>query len=170
MAAAILELIDQVSREHKPTGPLALCAATEGDPYVLSSLLGDLVLREMGWDVRNLGLNLPLRSLANATVQYRPKLVVLSINFLRDQDHFLREYHSFHETAAESHAAVIVGGQALDAELRSRLRYAAFGDRMTHLAEFARHLGSTTSWDGQVAASSGQVVRPIPGSSGNARH
>jgi len=169
VAAAILELIDQVSREHKPTGPLALCAATEGDPYVLSCLLGELVLREMGWDVRNLGVNLPLRSLANATVQYRPRLVFLSINFLRDQDHFIREYLPFYETAAETHAAVIVGGQALDAELRSRLRYTAFGDRMIHLAEFARQLGSTTSLAGQVAASSGKVVRPILGSSQNAR-
>ncbi len=82
---------------------------------------------------------------------------------------FIREYLSFYETAAERHAAVIVGGQALDAELRSRLRYAAFGDRMIHLAEFARQLGSTTSLAGQVAASSGKVVRPILGSSQNAR-
>jgi methanogenic corrinoid protein MtbC1 len=169
VAAIILELIDQVSRDRKPTGPLALCATTEGDPYVLSCLLGELVLREMGWDVRNLGVNLPLRSLANATVQYRPKLVFLSINFLRDQEHFLREYPSFYETAAKTHAAVIVGGQALDSELRSRLRYAAFGDRMIHLAEFARQFDSTTSSAGQVVASSGKVVRPILGSSQNVR-
>ena len=169
VAATILELINQVSRERKPTGPLALSATTEGDPYVLSCLLGELVLREMGWDVRNLGVNLPLRSLANATVQYRPKLVFLSINFLRDEDHFIGEYLSFYETAAETNAAVIVGGLALDAELRSRLRYTAFGDRMIHLAEFARQLGSTTSVAGRVVASSGKVVRPILGSSQNAR-
>lgn len=169
VAATTLELIDQVSRARKPTGPLALGATTEGDPYVLSCLLGELVLREMGWDVRNLGVNLPLRSLTNATLQYRPRLVFLSINFLRDQDHFIREYSSFYETAAENNAAVIVGGQALDAELRSRMRYTAFGDRMIHLAEFARQLGSTTSVPGQVGASSGNDVRPIPGPSRNAR-
>ena len=169
VVASILELIDQVSRECKPTGPLALSATTEGDPYVLSCLLGELVLREMGWDVRNLGVNLPLRSLANATVQYRPKLVFLSINFLRDEDHFIREYLSFYETVAETNAAVIVGGQALDAELRSRLRYTAFGDRMIHLSEFTRQLGSATSLAGRVAVSSGKVVPTILGSSQNAR-
>jgi MerR family transcriptional regulator, light-induced transcriptional regulator len=170
VVATILELIDQVSRARKPIVPLALSATTEGDPYILSCLLGELVLREMGWDVRNLGVNLPLRSLANATVQYRPKLVFLSINFLRDQDHFIREYSSFYDTAAETNAAVIVGGQALDADLRSRLRYTAFGDRMIHLAEFTRQLGSTTVVAEQVTASSGKVDLPIPGSSQNARH
>lgn len=142
VATTILELIDQVCRAREPIGPLALTATTEGDPYYLSCLLGELVLREMGWEVRNLGVNLPLRSLANATHQYHPKLVFLSINSLHDQDHFIREYFSFYETAAENNAAVIVGGQALDAELRSRMRYTAFGDRMIHLAEFARQLGS----------------------------
>src|SRR5271166_5235101 len=168
VAATILELIDQVSRERKPTEPLALSATTEGDPYVLSCLLGEMVLRELGWDVRNLGVNLPLRSLANATLQYRPKLIFLSINYLPQQDQFIREYLSFYEIAARNNAAVIVGGQALDAELRSRMRYAAFGDRMIHLAEFARQLGSTTSVTGDMAVSPDQVVPPIRGSSGNA--
>ena len=42
--------------------------------------------------------------------------------------------------AAAVGAAVIVGGQALGPELRSRLIYASHGDRMAHLAEFARRL------------------------------
>ena len=37
-------------------------------------------------------------------------------------------------------AAVILGGRAFDPELRSRLMYASFGDRMAHLAEFARRM------------------------------
>ena len=115
--------------------------------------------------MRNLGVNLPLRSLADATVQFRPKLVALSINFLSDQDHFLREYLSFHEVATNVRAAVIVGGQALDPELRSRLRYTAFGDRMIHLAEFARQLDSLTSVTKPMAASARKNVSPVAGSS-----
>ena len=52
----------------------------------------------------------------------------------------MREYRSFHESAAAVGAAVIVGGQALGPELRSRLIFASHGDRMAHLAEFARRL------------------------------
>ena len=36
--------------------------------------------------------------------------------------------------------AVILGGRALGADLRARLDYASFGERMAHLAEFARGL------------------------------
>ena len=63
VAAALRDLIDQVHRRER-SGPLALGATTEGDPYVLAGLLGELVLLELGWRVRNLGINLPLRSLA----------------------------------------------------------------------------------------------------------
>jgi methanogenic corrinoid protein MtbC1 len=102
----------------------------------------------MGWEVRNLGVNLPLRSLANATLEYRPKLVFLSVNYLRDESRFLREYAAFHETASSVDTAVIVGGQALDEDLRSKMIYTAHGDRMVHLAEFARRLAPPASHSG----------------------
>lgn len=121
-------------------GPMALGATTEGDPYVLAGLLGEMVLLELGWRVRNLGINLPLRSLAYATVEYRPRLIFVSASYIRDEDQFVKEFWSFHESAAAVGAAVIVGGQALGPGLRSRLLFASHGDRMAHLAEFARRL------------------------------
>ncbi len=84
------------------SGPLALGANTEGDPYVLAGLLGELVLLELGWRVRNLGVNLPLRSLAHATVEHRPRLIFVSAGFLPDEGRFMREYRSFHETPPRS--------------------------------------------------------------------
>ena len=140
VAASIHELIDRQPTENDGSRPLALGAAPEGDFYVLPSLLGQLLLGEMGWRVRNLGINLPLASLANATLSYRPMMICLSISYLKDEETFVREYRSFYKIAAQTEAAVIVGGQALSAELRSRLVYASFGDRMAHLEEFARRL------------------------------
>ena len=136
VAAAVRDLIDRVGRTARK-GPLALGATTEGDPYVLGGLLCELVLLELGWGVRNLGVNLPLRSLAHATIQHRPRLIFVSASFLQDEERFVREYRSFHESAASVGAAVIVGGQALRPEVRSKLIFAAHGDRMAHLAEFA---------------------------------
>lgn len=139
VATAIRDLVDRVGRERR-IGPLAIGATTEGDPYVLPGLLGQLVLLELGWRVRNLGINLPLRSLAHAVTNLRPRLVFISACFLRDEDQFVHEYRAFHEIAAGVGAAVIVGGPALGPELRSRLVFASYGDRMAHLAEFARRL------------------------------
>jgi excisionase family DNA binding protein len=136
---ALGELVGQIGRERRP-GPLAVGANPEGDPYTLAGQLGELVLLEMGWRVSNLGVNLPLRSLANAATRLRPKLIFLSASYLSDEGRFVREYRSFHESAAAIGAAVIVGGQALRPEIRSHLVFASYGDRMAHLAEFARRL------------------------------
>jgi excisionase family DNA binding protein len=153
VASSLIELIGRLSKSDRAKGaPLALGATAEGDPYILSTLLGELVLREQGWDVKNLGVNLPLSSLINAVLEFRPKLVFLSINYLRDEHHFVREYASFYEVASDVNTAVILGGHALGPELRSRLKYAAFGDRMIHLAEFARRL-----WAGAANSASNSV-------------
>jgi hypothetical protein len=129
-------------------GPLAIGATPEGDPYVLSCLLGELLLREAGWEVRNLGPDLPLSSLANATLAYRPRVVFLSINNHEiDESRFAREFARFHEAADAVGAAVIIGGRAVGASLRSRIAFASFGERMAHLAAFTRGV-----WSGSAAA------------------
>jgi excisionase family DNA binding protein len=167
VASAIIDLIGRESRERPPSGPLALSATTEGDPYVLSCLLIELILRERGWQVRNLGANLPLGSLANATIQYLPAMVCLSVNHLKNKHKFINECNAFYETARRVNTAVIVGGQALDGELRSKLLYTAFGDRMIHLAEFARRLTTPSRDAGPAMPVSGKALRPPPSPSRN---
>ncbi len=127
--------------------PLALGASFEGDPYVLPGLLAEIAVREAGWDVRNLGANLPLRSLAAATRKYRPKMIFLSASSIADRTQFINDYAYFYEAANQVGAAVIVGGRALTFDLRSRLVYASFGDRMAHLSEFARRMLPLSSVD-----------------------
>ncbi len=120
--------------------PIALGASPDGDPYVLPRLLGEIAVREVGWDVRNLGADLPLRSLANATRKYQPRLIFLSASRIVDRVRFINDYTYFYEAANQVGAAVILGGRAFDPELRSRLVFASFGDRMAHLSEFARQI------------------------------
>ncbi len=139
------ELIQQASQTTPEGGRdalLALGACPEGDPYSLPGLLCELALRELGWDVMNLGLDLPLASLARAVQAHRPDLVWLSVSYIEDPALFLREYTSFYQTTAATGAAVVVGGRALAPELRARMVAASFGDRIAHLAEFARRLRS----------------------------
>lgn len=120
--------------------PLAIGAAPEGTLYTIAGLLCELTLREAGWDVVNLGCNLPMPSLSKAVLDHKPRLVWLSINHLNNPNIYAHQYLRFHETASRIGAAVILGGRALEGDLRSRLPYTGFGDRMEHLSEFARRL------------------------------
>ena len=138
----IWELIHRTTSAAPAIGsaPLALGATPEDDPYLLPGLLCELALRELGWDVMNLGVNLPLASLAKAVRAHRPALVWLSVSHLEDPALFVREYMAFHRIASTTGAAVVVGGRALLPELRARIVAASFGERVAHLAEFARRL------------------------------
>lgn len=140
VCACLARLIDRAAAARVDPGPLAIGATPGGDVYQIPLLLGELVLREAGWAVRSLGPNLPLRSLARALKEYRPSLVFLSISHLEDAEGFTRDYNTFFEAAVASGAAVVLGGRALGPELRAKLVYASYGDRMAHLGEFARRL------------------------------
>jgi excisionase family DNA binding protein len=140
IASLIQDRIRALDGIEETNRPLAIGASPDGDPYQLPVLLCELVLRDIGWDVKNFGTNLPLRSFAKATREYRPKLVFLPASVIADRAGFLRDYAYFYEAASQVGSAVILGGRGLDHELRSQLVYASFGDRMVHLAEFARQL------------------------------
>ena len=155
VAGAITELIERAARSLRTPAPLALGATPEGDHYSLAVLLGELALREAGWDVRNLGSDLPLGSLAHAVGAYRPRLVFLSVGHMADAGRFLRDYLVFHQAASAAGAAVVVGGRALGPELRARLPYHSFGERLSHMIEFARLLAPPAA--GAVEGAGGQV-------------
>ena len=140
ISGTLTELIRSTWRTDRVNRPLALGGAPEGDLYNLPTILGELVLRVEGWDVKNLGTHLPIRSMASAIREYRPRLVFLSASYLQDRSQFLQDYAYFYEAASQVGAAIILGGRAFDADLRSRLVYASFGERMAHLGEFARRL------------------------------
>lgn len=145
ICSAISELIEQVARSQRLPLPLALGATPEGDLYTIPLLLGELVLREEGWDVNNLGPNLPLRSLGRAVRELQPRLVFLSVGQVTDVERFTTEYQAFYESAAKVGTAVVLGGRAICPDLRARLVYASFGERMAHLSEFARRMHPTAA-------------------------
>ncbi len=140
IALAVHELSAGLEPASAEGRPLALGGTIGGDHYSLPGVLGELVLREAGWDVANLGCDLPLRSFARAIRDRKPGLVYLPISHVADRSGFVRDYAYFYEAATLAGSAIILGGRALDPDLRSKLVYASFGDRMVHLAEFARRL------------------------------
>lgn len=134
------QIRDRVPTEFQSETPRALGATPSGDNYVLANLSCELVLRDLGWDVVNLGSNLPLQALANAVQRHQPRLVWMSLNSLDDHDAFIIELASLCKTLHREGTSVIVGGQAVTPELRAQLNCISFGENMSHLADYARGL------------------------------
>ncbi len=121
--------------------PIAVGATLAGDPYTLPSLMSELVLRGLGWNAQSLGIGHPAATLCAAVEEIRPRLLWISVSTVADPDAFLDGYGQVYEAASLQGTPVVVGGRALDEGLRQRMRYTAFCDTLTHLAEFAATVG-----------------------------
>jgi len=119
---------------------VAVGGAPQGDPYLLATLLAQLVLLDAGWEAINLGPNTPLSSLARAVSTLRPRLLWLSVSYLEDSAAFLVEYRNFYSIVERQRVAIAVGGRALAEAIRSAIPYTTYGDGLSHLAAFARTL------------------------------
>ena len=117
--------------------PLALGGGPEGDHYLLANLLIGMALHEVGWRVENLGPNTPFRSLRQAALDLRPRLVWLSCSHIADPEAFLRDYEEFYRHAERAGVAVSIGGRAISESMRRRMTFTHFGDRIGHLAAYA---------------------------------
>jgi methanogenic corrinoid protein MtbC1 len=139
-AAALYDLKDELEARAERKRPVAVGGAPEGDPYLLATLLAQIVLLDAGWATVNLGPNTPLESLTRAIRELRPRLVWLSVSYLKNTVEFLRSYREFYQAAERMGVAVAVGGQALAEPVRSAMPYTTHGDALNHLAAFARTL------------------------------
>jgi MerR family transcriptional regulator, light-induced transcriptional regulator len=137
-ASALYDLKDELETRAERNRPVAVGGTPEGDPYLLPTLLAQLVLLDAGWEAVQLGPNTPLPSLVNAVLELRPRLLWLSVSYLKDAPAFIRAYKELYRAADREGVAVAVGGQGLVASVRSAIPYTTHGDGLSHLAAFAR--------------------------------
>jgi MerR family transcriptional regulator, light-induced transcriptional regulator len=137
-ASALYDLKDELETRAERNRPVAVGGTPEGDPYLLPTLLAQLVLLDAGWEAVQLGPNTPLPSLVNAVLELRPRLLWLSVSYLEDAPAFIHAYKELYRAADREGVAVAVGGQGLVASVRSAIPYTTHGDGLSHLAAFAR--------------------------------
>jgi hypothetical protein len=82
--------------------------------------------------------------MASAAASTRPQLFWLSVSTIDDVEEFIKSYEDFYNFARTNSVPVVVGGRALDAALRRRMRFTAFGDSLQHIQEFAKSIRSTS--------------------------
>lgn len=118
------------------SSPKAMGGTSSGDPYALCSKMVELVLRENGWNASSIGAEVPFSSLCHAITTERPRLFWLCVSFIKDEAEFVTGFNQLQEVAGQQ-TAIVVGGRALTDDVRHRLNYTVYCDKLEHLARFA---------------------------------
>jgi methanogenic corrinoid protein MtbC1 len=119
-------------------GPLAIGGTLDGDPYTIASSMSEVVLRECGWRALSMGNMLPFNTLMKAVEIDRPRLMWLSVTAIRSPEQFVANFNVLFDTATSLGCVLVVGGQALTADIRPLLRYTTYCDNFRHLEAFSR--------------------------------
>ena len=135
----ILAELRSVIPSPSEKSPLAIGGAPECDPYMLPTMMVEVVFRKLGWRAQSLGSRLPFSTLAAAIRDAKPRIFWLSVSHIDDESRFLNEYRSFH-AQVPSQVAIVVGGRALTDPLRRQMTYSAYCDNLQHLEAFAKTL------------------------------
>ncbi|MCA9055592.1 MAG: DNA-binding protein, partial [Planctomycetaceae bacterium] len=120
--------------------PTALGGTLDGDPYTLAVSLAEVVLRDAGFRACSLGHLLPFSTLHAALERCRPRLMWLSVSAVRDEPQFIAHVNRLQAAASDQGCAFVIGGRALQPDLRRQLTYGAYCDTFQHLYAFARTL------------------------------
>ena len=134
-----IRLINELRSDLPPIperAPVAIGGSPEGDPYQLPTALVELSLREAGWNAVSLGSNLPTNSLLQAIQDYRPQLVWLSVSTISDTQAFIADQQHLADQISDD-VSFLVGGRALNDEIRPQLRYTAHCDCLRNLVDLA---------------------------------
>ncbi|MEZ6087970.1 MAG: helix-turn-helix domain-containing protein [Pirellulaceae bacterium] len=132
-------LISELMRDiPKPaaSAPVAIGCSAEHDSYQLPTKLVESVLRQVGWNAKSMGNNIPWASIDAAVRRYDPQMVWISISVINDRDNFVDDFNHFSSNLPGS-VVLIVGGRALDDTLRPLLRYTAYCDNLRQFADLA---------------------------------
>lgn len=127
------------------SGPVAMGGTLDGDPYTLATSLAEVVLRSNGWNASSLGNMLPFETVRKAIIEERPALFWVSVTTIRDIDRFSTDFNLLFDIAQSMGTALVVGGQALTADIRQRIRYTNFSDNFRHMESFANTIRQSLS-------------------------
>lgn len=142
--SALYELKANLESLHQGPRPIALGGSPEGDLYSLASLLIELALLELGWEVVNLGPNTPMASFERGLDKLSPKLIWLSITHVVDLDCFEKEIEHLFEKSQKKGVSIIAGGLGLTPEVRAILPALHLGESLKDLVTLAKSIHGPT--------------------------
>lgn len=121
--------------EPEDSAPVAIGISPEGDLYRMPTTMVELVLRDNGWKATSLGTNIPLTSLAAAIRVHNPRLVWISGTHIRSADQFVESVNRISTEFGQAFSLVL-GGQGISPDMRSRMPRATFCETLAGLESF----------------------------------
>lgn len=136
----VLYELSQAVPEPPAGAPRAVGGTLEGDWYSLPTAMVAIALKEAGWEARSFGSSHPLETLLAALEDQAPRLFWLSVSWVGDRGAVVEAVNRLHRAAVERGTALVVGGRALDDELKRRMRCSAFCDDLVQVQSLAAAL------------------------------
>lgn len=141
IASRIMTDLETVLPPPRPNAPLAMGGSISGDHYTIASSMVEVNLRSHGWRVQRLGSNLPFETISESIRARQPRVFWLSVNFIEDVEHFVNEYNHFYSNC-DSSTAVVIGGQAIASDVRSRISFSSCCENMRQLVDFVNAISA----------------------------
>lgn len=135
----LLHELRRLLPEPQGFAPLAMGGTASGDGIQLPSQVIEIVFREYGWRTIGLGSNLPFSTMLSAARKHMPKIFWLSSTYIENTEVFLGEYARFAKSLPKG-IMLLVGGRALNDEIRQKMVFSSHCDTMLQLSNLAKTL------------------------------
>lgn len=138
ICSKILHTLEDAIPSPAPPAPLAIGSTLTGDFYEIPTQMVSLVGKQQGFRTKSLGANLPVSSLLQAVERYSPKWVWLSISYIPEKHYFFEEVNQLWDALSSRNIHLVVGGRALEPNIKSGISYTTCCDSMADLANFLK--------------------------------
>lgn len=133
--------LHELSRMIPPaelTCPKAVGGTLDGDPYTTATKMAELVLRSVGYRAVTLGNELPFETMKQAVDDESPAMMWVSVSAIRDADRFTERVNDLYRHCVDRGTSLVLGGVALNDEIRRPLSYHGYCHTMSDLEKFGR--------------------------------
>lgn len=114
MVSRIMAVLHAKFSIHQPTKGRAIVAATANEYHELGAWIVADMLELDGWEVRYLGANTPLKSIAEMVVRLKPHLLAISITMPANVDPIRKFIDELRHDAKVDGTLILIGGMAIN--------------------------------------------------------
>ena len=140
VALRLMHELRTLLKPANPDAPRAIGFSLSGDQYLLALTMGELILRDGGWDAANIGHSLPVGTVLRAIDEIKPSLVWVSASHIVNEKTFVESMQQVYKRVEEHQAVFAVGGRALHEELRREFNYTVHCDDMQSFVNYSKTL------------------------------